>query len=152
MAKSSDFHELKYTWVNWFNHAGAPMREDFKKYVRLSNEAAKLNGFDDYGQFWRSMYEDPKFIENILEIWKQVEPLYNRLHEYTRYQLLQIYGEKMDENDPLIPAHLLGNIWSQTWVNLYDRIRPFKEASDFDITRKLQVSYLIFAKLLGFLM
>lgn len=145
MTKSTDFDELKYTWQQWYNKAGAPMREDFKKYVKISNEAAKLNGVEDYGELWRSMYEDPNFIENINAIWEKVEPLYDRLHEYTRFKLLEIYGDRMDETDPLIPAHLLGNMWAQSWVNLYERIRPFKEASDFDITRKLQVRYYIWA-------
>lgn len=138
MATSTDFEELKYTWVQWFNRAGAPMRQDFKQYVAISNEAAALNGMHDYGEFWRSFYEDAKFIDNVKTIWNQVEPLYSRLHEYTRFKLLEIYGNQMDADDPLIPAHLLGNMWAQSWVNLYDRIKPFKEASELDITKGLK--------------
>lgn len=136
MATSTDFNELKYTWTEWFNRA-APMRQDFKQYVQISNEAAILNGVKDYGELWRSYYEDPDFIENIQAIWQQIEPMYSRLHEYTRLKLLETYGTAMDENDPLIPAHLLGNMWAQSWVNLYDRIKPCKNATDFDITKGL---------------
>lgn len=120
------------------------MRNDFKKYVEISNEAAKLNGFEEYGELWRFAYEDPHFVENIKNIWKNVEPLYDQLHEYTRHKLLDLYGDEMDENDPLIPAHLLGNMWAQSWVNLYERIKPFKNSSNVDITKNLVVNFICF--------
>lgn len=138
MATSTNYDELKYTWTQWFDRAGAPMREDFKQYVEIVNEAAKLNGMDDYGELWRSYFEDPNFIDNVKTIWNEVEPLYSRLHEYTRFKLLKMYGNEMNEDDPLIPAHLLGNMWAQSWVNLYDRIKPFKHATDFNITKQLK--------------
>lgn len=140
MATSTNFDELSYTWAMWHNSSGAPMRPLFKKYVEISNEAATLNGFADYGEMWRFKYEDDRFMENVNELWHQIEPLYNALHEYTRHKLLEIYGDRMNRSDPLIPAHLLGNMWGQSWVNLYERIKPFKDASDIDITRSLKVN------------
>lgn len=57
-------------------------------------------------------------------------------------------GDKIDKNDTNIPAHLLGNMWGQSWINLYDRIKPFKNASDIDVTaalaRKNFTAYKIF--------
>ena len=47
-------------------------------------------------------------------------------------------GDKMDPKEKLIPAHLLGNMWAQSWVHLYDRIKPFKDASSVDITAKME--------------
>lgn len=44
----------------------------------------------------------------------------------------------MNEDDELIPAHVLGNMWAQSWVNLYDRIKPFENGSLIDITEKLK--------------
>lgn len=109
MSNSEDFEQLKYTWTMWHNTSGALMKDDYKKYVNLSNQAAALNGFNDYGDMWRSMYEDKNFVENLQKIWEQIEPLYNQLHKYTRHQLIEIYGEdKVNRNDPLIPAHLFG--------------------------------------------
>lgn len=32
----------------------------------------------------------------------------------------------------------LGNMWAQSWVNLYDRIKPFKNASVIDLTAALK--------------
>jgi peptidyl-dipeptidase A len=41
----------------------------------------------------------------------------------------------MNDDDELIEAHLLGNMWAQSWVNLYERIKPFEEGSSIDISQ-----------------
>jgi peptidyl-dipeptidase A len=89
---------------------------------------------------WRESYEDEKFVENVDKMWSQVEPLYNELHTYVRRKLQKIYDKQMDKDSDLIPAHLLGNMWAQSWVNLYDRLKPFKDGSLIDITKKLNES------------
>lgn len=71
-------------------------------------------------------------------MWLQVEPLYNELHTYVRRKLQKIYDKDMNKDDELIPAHVLGNMWAQSWVNLYDRIKPFEGGSLIDITEKLK--------------
>ena len=43
----------------------------------------------------------------------------------------------MDPKEKLIPAHILGNMWAQSWVNLYERIKPFKDGSSVDVTAKM---------------
>lgn len=139
MAESHNASELLYTWREWHDSTGPHMRKSYRRYIELSNEAAKLNGFQDTGDMWRADFEDPKFLENMLAIWKQVEPFYDRLHKYTHEKLLETYRCHMKEKDPLIPAHLLGNMWGQSWVNLYESIKPFKQASEIDITASLQV-------------
>lgn len=52
--------------------------------------------------------------------------------------MINLSGDKIDRNDPNIPAHLLGNMWAQSWGNLYDDIKPFKNASLVDVTAKLK--------------
>lgn len=143
MANSVDFDRLKYIWLMWHNSTGPHMRSHYKKYIDISNEAAKLNNFTDYGDMWRSSYEDPNFMDNLEKLWHKVQPLYDALHEYTRHKLIQIYGSQMDESDPLIPAHLLGNMWAQSWVNLYDRIKPFNTSSEININIALHVKKII---------
>lgn len=44
----------------------------------------------------------------------------------------------MNYSNPNIPAHLLGNMWAQSWNNLYDMTKPFPNASLIDVTKKLQ--------------
>lgn len=43
-AKSQNPEELKHYWVEWHKVAGAKVRDNFTTYVRIDNEAAKLNG------------------------------------------------------------------------------------------------------------
>lgn len=138
MANSNNFDLLNYTWTMWHNKAGAPIRLFYQRYIELSNAGARLNNFSDYGEMWRSKYEDPNFIQTVNKMWKQIEPLYDELHEYTRNKLIVLYGDKMNKSDPLIPAHLLGDMWADTWLSLYDRIKPFNE-SQIDITNMLKV-------------
>lgn len=107
---------------------------------------------------WRARYQDDQLVEKVDKLWDEVQPLYDELHKYVRYQLRDLYGDKMDKKSEFIPAHLLGNMWvssarraslmqrckknfnqqAQNWVNLYDRIKPFKNASLVDVTRKME--------------
>lgn len=87
---------------------------------------------------WRESYEDDNFIANVDKMWAQVEPLYKELHTYVKRKLQKIYDRDMDKDSDLIPAHLLGNMWAQSWVNLYERIKPFENGSLIDITAKLK--------------
>lgn len=41
--KSNNPDELQYYWEQWYNHAGAPTRKDFEKYIALKKESALLN-------------------------------------------------------------------------------------------------------------
>lgn len=60
---------------------------------------------------WRSKYEDPNLITKVDALWNAVQPLYNELHKYVRYQLRDIYPNDIDKKKDSIPAHLLGNMW-----------------------------------------
>lgn len=42
-AKSRNPQELEYYWSHWYNLAGKPVIENFKKYVDLKNLAAVMN-------------------------------------------------------------------------------------------------------------
>lgn len=70
-------------------------------------------------------------------MWNDVKPLYDELHTYVRRKLKKIYGDKMDDSNDMIPAHLLGNMWAQSWVNLYEDLKPFADGSPIDITENL---------------
>ncbi|CAH0552700.1 unnamed protein product [Brassicogethes aeneus] len=133
MSKSRNYDELVYAWKGWRNNSGAKMRNIFKDYVRLSNEAARLNKFSDNGALWRYAYEDENLIANMDELWAQVEPLYDELHKYVGRKLKCRYGNKLDLNDGLLPAHLFGNMWAQTWNNIAELVLPFPDAPSIDV-------------------
>jgi len=132
------YEEMQYLWEEWRDKSGKLMREQYKTYVELNNKAANLNGFADAGQMWRDRYEHENLVELVDKLWSEVEPLYNELHRYVRYQLLDLYGNSLDKADPLLPAHVFGNMWAQNWGHLYELTRPYKDASDVDVTSKME--------------
>lgn len=67
---------------------------------------------------WLQAYEDDEFIDKVDAAWSEIEPLYNELHTFVRRKLKEIHGDKMDDSDGLIPAHILGNMWYVVTVSL----------------------------------
>ena len=139
MATSHDAEELRRAWLGW--HAvGAPMRQRYARMVELGNAGAKELGFADVGALWRSNYDMPPddFAKETDRLWDQLRPLYLSLHAYVRGQLRKKYGAQIVPEKGPIPAHLLGNIWSQEWNNVYDLMDSPKPAQSFDLTKILQ--------------
>ncbi|KAK2820760.1 hypothetical protein Q5P01_023719 [Channa striata] len=134
MAESRDYDELLFAWKGWRDAAGKKIHQDYKRYVELANKAARLNGHTDNGAFWRSLYETPTFEEDLETLWKEVEPLYQSLHAYVRRALYNKYGPEYINLKGPIPAHLLGNMWAQTWSGIMDLAIPFPDATQVDAT------------------
>nr|XP_022906108.1 angiotensin-converting enzyme-like isoform X1 [Onthophagus taurus] len=137
MAKTRDYKVLKYYWVAWRNATGSKLKSMFYDYVQLSNKAAKNNDFQDKGAMWRSDFEDENFVETMESLWKEVRPLYNELQEYVLNEFKTKYAEFMDESDTLIPAHLLGNMWAQDWVNIAPYVIPYPKEEKLNVTKLL---------------
>jgi peptidyl-dipeptidase A len=139
MAESRDPNELKRAWVGW--HAiGAPMRQRYARMVELGNAGARELGYADVGALWRSNYDMPAddFAKEEDRLWEQLKPLYLSLHAYVRGQLRKKYGSDLVPANGPIPAHLLGNIWSQEWNNVYSLMDSPKPPQSYDLTRILQ--------------
>ncbi|HYP01731.1 MAG TPA: M2 family metallopeptidase [Pyrinomonadaceae bacterium] len=138
MAESRDPEELKRIWLGW--HAiSPPFKQKYARFVVLGNKGAREMGFKDLGALWRSNYDmlPDEFAAEMERLWLQVKPLYDSLHTYTRWKLAEKYGKQLvPENQP-IPAHLLGNMWSQTWSNIYPLLKPEKGDPGFDLTKIL---------------
>lgn len=134
MAESRDYNELLFAWQGWRNASGRVLRQDYKRYVELANKAAKLNGHADNGAFWRSLYETPTFEQDLERLWKELEPLYLNVHAYVRRSLYKKYGAKHINLKGPIPAHLLGNMWAQTWSGIMDLAIPYPDATQVDAT------------------
>jgi peptidyl-dipeptidase A len=125
MANSRDPQELLAAWKGW--HAIAPpMRDRYIRLVELGNQGARTMGFADVGAMWRSGYDMPPddFAKELDRLWTQVRPLYLSLHAYVRWKLAEKYGKDVVKEDAPIPAHLLGNMWSQEWNNIYPLVAP----------------------------
>ncbi|XP_075701161.1 angiotensin-converting enzyme isoform X2 [Rhinoderma darwinii] len=134
MAKSRDYDELLFAWKGWRDSSGKPMRSHYTKYVALGNMAAKLNSHADNGAYWRSWYETPTLETDVERLYHELQPLYHKLHAYVRRALYKKYGDKKINLKGPIPAHLLGNMWAQSWSNIYDLVVPYPNAAQVDAT------------------
>jgi peptidyl-dipeptidase A len=138
LADSRDAKEMEAAWNGW--HAIAPpMKKDFLRYVELSNRGARELGFQDMGAMWRAKYDMPPdaFAKEVDRLWEQVRPLYVSLHAYVRKRLRETYGAVVPERGP-IPAHLLGNMWSQQWGNVEPLVAPKGLEPGFDLSERLK--------------
>jgi peptidyl-dipeptidase A len=141
MAESRDPNQLLDVWRGW--HAIAPpIRKDFTRYVELSNKGARELGFADNGAMWRSGYDMPPddFAREVDRLWNQVRPLYLSLHAYVRSKLREKYSDRVPASGP-IPADLLGNIWAQTWDNVYPLVAPPGSDRGYDLTAILKARH-----------
>ncbi|MCC6862116.1 MAG: M2 family metallopeptidase [Bryobacterales bacterium] len=139
MANAREPGRLLEVWTGW--HAIAPpMRNDYRRFVELSNQGAKALGFADTGAMWRSKYDMPPadFAREVERLWEQVKPLYVSLHAYVRNRLAQKYGANTVKAGEPIPAHLLGNMWAQSWENIYELVAPPSADPGYDLTRILR--------------
>jgi peptidyl-dipeptidase A len=139
IGNSRDPEELKKAWLGWHQIA-IPIRKDYTRFVELSNKGAREMGFKDTGAMWRSKYdmEPDAFAAEMERLWQQVKPLYDSLYTYTRRKLSEKYGPQVVAPDKPIPAHLLGNMWAQTWGNIYPLLAPANADRGYDLTATLK--------------
>ena len=139
MATSRNPKELLDLWTGW--HAIAvPMRAKYARFVELSNQGARELGVADTGALWRSRYDmpDQEFSNELERTWQQLRPLYDELHAYVRFKIIQKYGAPAARPDGMIPAHLLGNMWAQEWGNIYDIVAPPSAPPTYDLEASLR--------------
>ena len=139
MAESRDYDELLDAWVGW-RTVSPPMRDRYARFVEIANEGANELGYGDLGEMWKSGYDmsAAEFETETARLWEQVKPLYDELHCHVRAKLGEKYGEDLVPQDQPIPAHLLGNMWSQGWSFIYDIMEPFPGTSDLDVDTTLK--------------
>ncbi|HEY0172398.1 MAG TPA: M2 family metallopeptidase [Pyrinomonadaceae bacterium] len=138
MAESRDPEALKRAWLGWHS-ISPPFKAKYARFVELSNKGAREMGFADTGALWRSNYDmsPEEFAAEMERLWLQVKPLYDSLYTYTRWKLAEKYGKNLVREDQPIPAHLLGNMWSQTWGNVYPILKPERSDAGYDLTKIL---------------
>ncbi|XP_023012858.2 angiotensin-converting enzyme [Leptinotarsa decemlineata] len=137
MARSRNPKELAYIWREWHDKIGPPMKNKFMRYVDLANQAARKNGFLDAGEEMRYIYEDLNFENELAQSLHKLQPLYKQLLTYVRRQLIKQYGNKVVRPDGPLPAHILGNLWAQEWINIADIVLPYPQFSNMDVTDEI---------------
>ncbi len=139
IAKSRNPEELQTVWEGW-RQVSPPMKNDYARMVEIINEGSQELGFPDTGQLWRAGYDmDPDaFTAEADRLWGQVKPLYDQLHCHVRAKLNDEYGDAVVPLDQPIRADILGNMWGQSWGNIYDLVAPENAAEGVDITTLLE--------------
>ncbi|MBI5244273.1 MAG: M2 family metallopeptidase [Elusimicrobia bacterium] len=85
----------------------------------LRNAVAKSFGFSSYfglqtADYGMTAAEMSALLDGFL---RDIRPLYEQLHCWTKYELAKRYGQPPPK---LIPAHWLGNRWSQEWPGIVE--------------------------------
>jgi len=137
LAQSRDPLVLKYYWTQWRENSGKKIRDMYKTYVDVYNQAAKLNKFKDASQMKIVDYESSTFKEEMESTWQGLKPLYQELHAYVRTKLNKHYGDEVVPRSGPIPAHLLGNMWAQQWNNIADLLTPFPQKPNINVTGEM---------------
>jgi len=136
---SRDYDELLDVWQGW-RTVSPPYRETYQRFVELGNQGAQDSGYANLAEAWKSGYDmdTNEFTIEARRLWDQVKPFYEELHCHVRAKLSEEYGADRVPLDKPIPAHLLGNMWSQTWDNLYPIMEPHKGVASLDVTKALK--------------
>ena len=136
---SRDPAELKAVWEGW-RTVSPPMKDDYARMVEIANEGAQELGYDNLKTMWLSKYDMPpeEMAAEVDRLWGQVEPLYEQLHCYVRAELNEEYGDAVQPATGPIRADLLGNMWSQSWSNIYPLVQPEGlPGQGYDLTEEL---------------
>lgn len=137
MGTSRDADELLDTWLGW-RQVSPPYRDRYQRQIELMNVGANDLGFADTGEMWRSGYDMPAddFAAELDRLVGQISPLYEALHCHVRAKLNEHYGDEVAPASGPIPAHLLGNIWAQTWSNIFP-LMGVDDTTTVDITKEI---------------
>ncbi|KAJ2938192.1 hypothetical protein O0L34_g18531 [Tuta absoluta] len=133
MKFSKNEEVLKWLWLSWREKVAPPIREPYKMLVDIENMASKRNGYHDIGSSWRDELEIPNLRQLSRSLYEEIRPLYSMLHAVVRFHLRRRFGDVVPEYGA-IPAHLLGNLWSQNWEPLISLITP----RSIDLDQKIQ--------------
>lgn len=139
MTNTRDYTVLKDAWKGWRDVSGKNMKKQYEDFVSLMNTAIKAGGqYVDMGDYYRSWYEDPNFETDVRNLYEELRPLYTQLHAYVRRKLREYYKDETFPDSGHIPAHLFGNMWAQSWSNIYDILEPYPGMGRESLTNEME--------------
>ena len=134
---SRDPEELLRAWEGW-HEIGKPMKPMYMRMVDIGNQGSVDLGYKGLSDLWFSKYDMPAedFLDDTDRVWSEVKPLYNALHCHVRAKLNKHYGDEVISKTGPLPVHMLGNMWGQSWSNIYDLVYEEKPDSKYiDVTK-----------------
>ena len=129
--------ELLMAWNGW-HEVGKPMKSMYMRMVEIGNKGSRDLGYSGLDDLWFSKYDMPadKFLEVTDSVWEEVKPLYEALHCHVRSKLNEYYGDEIVPPEGPLPVHLTGNMWGQSWSNIYDLVYPqASQTKSVDVTK-----------------
>ncbi len=133
---SRDPKELLRAWEGW-HEIGKPMKPMYMRMVDIGNQGSVDLGYEGLSDLWFSKYDMPAedFLDDTERVWSEVKPLYDALHCHVRAKLNEHYGDEVISKTGPLPVHMLGNMWGQSWSNIYDLVYEEKPDSKYiDVT------------------
>ena len=133
---SRDPQELLRAWNGW-REISKPMKNKYLRMVEIGNEGSNDLGFNGLSDLWFSKYDmnNEEFSVLVDQVYEDMRPLYEGLQCHVRAKLNDYYGDDIVQLDQPIPAHLLGNMWAQSWGNISDIVYDFDQTSSIDLTQ-----------------
>ena len=134
---SRDPNELLRAWEGW-HEIGKPMKPMYMRMVDIGNQGSVDLGYEGLSDLWFSKYDMPAedFLDDTDRVWSEVKPLYDALHCHVRAKLNEHYGDEVISKTGPLPVHMLGNMWGQSWSNIYDLVYEEKLDSKYiDVTK-----------------
>ena len=137
---SRDPDELLKAWKGW-HEIGKPMKPMYLRMVEIGNQGSKDLGYDGLSDLWFSKYDMPAndFLNETDRVWEEVKPLYDALHCHVRSKLNDYYGDEVVPDSGPLPVHMLGNMWGQSWSNIYDLVYTQElNSNSVDVTKIIE--------------
>ena len=137
---SRDPKELLRAWEGW-HEIGKPMKPMYMRMVEIGNQGSVDLGYEGLSDLWFSKYDMPAddFLDDTDRVWNDVKPLYEALHCHVRAKLNEHYGDEVISKTGPLPVHILGNMWGQSWSNIYDLVYEEKPDSKYiDVTKIIE--------------
>ena len=138
--KSRNPKQLLSAWRGW-HEIGKPMKPMYLRMVEIGNKGSKDLGYEGLSDLWFSKYDMPadEFLNETDRVWDEVKPLYDALHCHVRAKLNDHYGDDVIPITGPLPVHMLGNMWGQSWSNIYDLVYTEEANSNsIDVTKIIE--------------
>ena len=116
LLKSKDLVERRAVWEA-SKESGVALKPGLVKLQGLRNGVAKELGHADYFALQVASYgmTTDEMLKLQDDFMRELRPLYLQLHTWVKCELAKRYGQPVPKR---IPAHWLGNRWSQEWPGI----------------------------------
>lgn len=133
LSTSNNSKELEYVWSSVQDFYSLN-RKQFPDFLKLADKAAKANGKEHLKEYWEMLVEYPDAYETAANLWTEIQPLYNKLHDFVKNRLTKHYPELYNLTN--IPVYLLGSEFGTDWTNIAPLVSPHRYLYD-EITSML---------------